>query len=107
MKDYVIYYTNLKNIVNFEKKDPKKALKKVTNEFEALFWYEILKGLDKTIIKSGLFPETLEAKIYRDYFYQEVAEIISGKPRGLGDFLYKQLLNSAYFKKILNNSDNK
>ena len=105
MKDTVINYTNLKQIVNLEKKAPRRALKKACAEFESLLWYEILKGLDKTVIKSGFFPESLDYKIYQDYLYQEIAKQVSGKPGGLGDYLYKTLLKSPYFKNIQKSSE--
>jgi len=106
MKNYGIYYQNLNEIINLSKKDIKTALKIVCNEFESLIWYEILKGLDNTIIKSNFFPETLEKKIFQDYLYQEIARSISGKPRSLGDYLYKVLIKN-YFKNKVNNADNK
>jgi len=106
MKNYGIYYQNLNEIINLSKKDIKTALKIVCGEFESLIWYEILKGLDNTIIKSNFFPETLEKKIFQDYLYQEIARSISGKPRSLGDYLYKVLIKN-YFKNKVNNADNK
>ncbi|MFN3406244.1 MAG: rod-binding protein [Caldimicrobium sp.] len=105
MENYGINYTNLENIKVLAKKDPKLALKKLTSEFESLLWYEVLKNFDKSTIKSGFFPESLEKRIFQDYLYQEVARVVSGKPGGLGDFLYKNLLKSAYFKRKLENSE--
>ncbi len=107
MKDTVINYTNLKQITNLERRNPRLALKKACAEFESFLWYEILKGLDKTVIKSGFFPESLDYKIYQDYLYQEIARKVSGRPGGLGNYLYKTLLKSPYFKKVENNADNK
>ncbi len=107
MKDTVIFYTNLHSIINLEKKDPKKALKKATAEFESLIWHEIFKGFDRTIIKSNFFPESLEMKFYKDWLYQEIARRISGKPGSLGDYLYKQLLKSPYFKNLKNHPNRK
>ncbi len=104
MKDTVIFYTNLKEIENLEKKNPKKALKEVCAEFESLIWHEILKEMENSVFKSDLFPETLERKFYQDYLYQEIARIISGRPGGLGDFLYKNLLKSSYFNNLKKNT---
>ncbi len=103
MKDTVIFYTNLQEIKNLEKKDPKKALKEVCAEFESLIWYEILKEMENSVLKSDLFPETLEKKFYQDYLYQEIARSISGRPGSLGDYLYKNLLKSSYFKNLKKN----
>ncbi|PMP68733.1 MAG: hypothetical protein C0190_01015 [Thermodesulfobacterium geofontis] len=107
MKNYGIYYQNLSELINLSKKDPKTALKRVCSEFESLIWYEILKGLDDTIIKSNFFPETLERKIFQDYLYQEIARAVSGRPGSLGDYLYGSLLKNAHFKYRINNADNK
>ncbi|MGB9761364.1 MAG: rod-binding protein [Caldimicrobium sp.] len=105
MDNYGLYFQNLNNIKILAKKDPDLALKKLCKEFESLIWYEILKGLDKTTMKSGFFPETLEKKIFQDYLYQEVARLVSGRPNGLGDYLYKRLKESPYFKEKANLSD--
>jgi flagellar protein FlgJ len=107
MKNYGIYYQNLNELINLSKRDPKEALKRACSEFESLLWYEILKGLDNTIIKSNFFPETLERKIFQDYLYQEIARSISGRPGSLGDYLYKNLIKSSYFKYKTTNADNK
>lgn len=99
MKPYGIYYQKLTEIKELYKKDPQKALRILCAEFESLIWYEILKNIENSTIKWGLFPETLEKKIYQDFLYQEIARAISGKPRGLGDYLYQALLKSSYFRK--------
>jgi flagellar protein FlgJ len=96
-------YQSLEKLNALAKRDPKLALKKVTSEFESLIWYEILKGFDRTIMKSNLLPESFERKLYQDFLYQEVARAVSGRPRGFGDFLYRQLLKSPYFKKAIEN----
>ena len=96
-------YLSLEKLNVLAKKDPKSALKKLTSEFESLIWYEILKGMDRTIMKSELFPETSERKLYQEFLYQEVARAISGRPRGFLDFLYQQLIKSSYFKKGVEN----
>ncbi|GEM_PF-634464 len=98
MENYGLYFQNLNNLKILAKKNPDLALKKLCKEFESLIWYEILKGLDRTTMKSGFFPETLEKKIFQDYLYQEVARLVSGKPGSLGDYLYKRLKESPYFK---------
>jgi len=107
MKDTVINYTNLNELLVLKKKNPKLALKKVCKEFESLMWYEILKGLDKTIIKSGFFKEDLQYKIFKDYLYQEIGRKISDATNGLGEYLYKALLKTAYFKNLEKNPDKK
>lgn len=98
MENYGLNFQGLQNIKALAQRDPKLALKKLTKEFESLLWYEILKGLDNTTFKSGFFPESLEKKIFQDYLYQEIGRQVSGQPGGLGDFLYKNLSKSPYFK---------
>ncbi len=105
VKDFTLYYEDLQQLDLLEKKNPKKALKKVCAEFESLIWHEILKDFDRAMIKSNLFPETLEKKFYQDYLYQEIAEKISGQPGSLGDYLYKAILKSPYFKNLLQHTD--
>ncbi len=107
IENYGLNYQALENIKALSKKDSQLALKKVTKEFESLLWYEILKGLDKTTFKSGFFPESLEKKIFQDYLFQEVGRLVSGRPGSLGDYLYKHLIKSPYFKKIERISENK
>ncbi len=107
MRDTIntLNYQSLTILNQIAKKDPKRALKKVTTEFESLVWYEILKGLDRTIMKSDLFPQSFESKLYQEFLYQEVAKVVSGKPRGFGDYLYQQLLRSPYFNKKLEKTE--
>ncbi|NPA38882.1 MAG: hypothetical protein GXO57_00295 [Thermodesulfobacteria bacterium] len=105
VKDFTLYYQNLEQLRLLEKKHPLKALKKACAEFESLIWHEILKEFDRAMIKSDLIPETLEMKFYKDYLYQEIAEKISGKPGSLGDYLYKTLLKTTYFKNFEKKAD--
>lgn len=105
MENYGLYFQNLNNLKILAKKNPDLALRKLCKEFESLIWYEILKGLDRTTMKSGFFPETLEKKIFQDYLYQEVARLVSGKSGGLGDYLYKRLRESPYFKEAYLDSE--
>lgn len=91
MKGYGIYYHKINELNLLKQKNPDLALKKITAEFEALLWYEIIKGLNRSMIKSGFFPETLEKKIFEEFYFQEIAREISGKPGSLGDYLYKYL----------------
>lgn len=107
MENYALKYQSLTNIRDLAKRDPKLALRKLTAEFESLLWYEILKGLDKTTMKSAFYPETMEKRIFQEYLYQEIARMVSGKPGGLGDYLRKNLEESIYFKNKVSTSENK
>jgi len=88
---YGTNFADLKQIEALEKKDKQAALKKACQEFEALFLYQILKGLEKTVPKSGLFPETLQQDIYQDLFYQEVSKALAKRGVGLANLLYQRL----------------
>lgn len=105
MENYGINYQSLHNIKTLAQRDPKLALRKLASEFESLIWYEILKGLDRTTFKSGLFPETLDKKIFQEYFLQEVARRVSGRPGGLGEYLYRHLIKSYNFKERLSGAE--
>lgn len=105
--NYAIKFQGLTGIKELAKRDPKLALKKLTAEFESLLWYEILKGLDNTTMKSGFFPETMEKRIFQEFLYQEIARKMSGRPGGLGDYLRKNLENSPYFKDKLQLTEKK
>ncbi len=84
-------FSDLRSIQSLARVRPREALKKVCQEFEALFLHQILKGLDRTIFRSGFFPENLETKIYRDLFYQELAREMAGQGLGLAEKLYQKL----------------
>lgn len=84
-------FNDLKEIKALEQRDKKAALRKACQEFEALFLYQILKGLERTVPRSGLFPKSLQEDIYQDLFYQEVSRSLSKRGVGLGDLLYRKL----------------
>ncbi len=67
-------------------------LKETCKDFESIFIKQMIKGMRRTVIKSGLFEESNQKDIYQDMFDQQVArEIARGKGIGLGDKLYKSL----------------
>ncbi len=89
--NFVQNFADLKDIKRLEQKDKKAALKAACQEFEAVILYEILKGLEKTVPKDGLFKQSLQTEIYQDLFYQEVAKILSKRGTGIARLLYHQL----------------
>jgi len=107
MKFYSLYpvgsFSDLRRLEAEAHRKPQKALKEACREFEALFLEQILKGLDRTIMRSGLFPEGLEIKIYRDLFYQELSKEISGHGLGISDLLYRELSRNLPQEKLMPN----
>ena len=72
-------------------KDPRTALRQVCQEFEAVLWKQVLKGFERTIPKSGIFPEGLEVQIYRDFYYQKLAETLTKREGSMAELLYREL----------------
>ncbi|RUM88515.1 MAG: hypothetical protein DSZ24_03505 [Thermodesulfatator sp.] len=84
-------FQDLYRLESLARKDPHRALKKACQEFEAIFLETLLRDLDRTVMRSGLFPETLETRLYRDFYYEELARELSGKGLGLAQILYRHL----------------
>ncbi len=91
--------SELYRLMELSKRRPEAALKRACKEFEALLLHQILKGLDRTVPRSGLFREGLETKIYRDMFYQEVAREVSERGTGLSELLYRELSQRLMLEK--------
>ncbi|OAQ20474.1 rod-binding protein [Thermosulfurimonas dismutans] len=110
MKAYGYYPTSsfekLRRLQSLAQKDPRSALKKACREFEGLLLHQILKGLDRTVMRSGFFPEGLEIKIYRDLFYQEISRELAGRGLGLSDLLYRELSRYLPEEKFMPKSKN-
>ncbi|QJA06560.1 hypothetical protein FVE67_07020 [Thermosulfurimonas marina] len=87
-------FTDLYRLEALAHKDPRRALREACREFEAVFLETVLRGLDRTVLRSGLFPESLETRLYRDLYYQELARELSGKGLGLSELLYRRLSQS-------------
>jgi Rod binding domain-containing protein len=75
------------------RKDPEGVAK----AFEALFLETLLRGMNKTILRSNLFPQRTETKIYQDLFSQVLALELS-KSGGLG--LSQKLLEALKGTKV-------
>ncbi len=85
-------FTDLKYIESLAKKDKKAALRMACQEFEAVVLYQVLKELEKTVPKDGLFKQSFQEKIYQDLFYEEISKELSKRGTGIGDLLYHQLI---------------
>lgn len=95
MKDTTIQTTpGLKNEIDPVKRD--KELKKACQEFEAIFTYQLLKSMRKTIDKSDLFHGGQGEEIYEALLDQELSKKLAGSGRSsLANLLYQQLKGEA------------
>ncbi len=76
------------------------ALRKSSQEFEALLLMEMLKSMRKSVPEGGLFEKDTSTEIFRDMLDSETAKAASrGKGLGIGDAMYKQLVKQIEKKK--------
>ncbi len=67
-------------------------LKKVSQEFEAIFLSQLLKVMRETVEESGLFEGGFGKSIYTDLFDQEISLSMSRRGAlGISDLIYKSL----------------
>lgn len=80
---------------NLKGKD-EQALKNACKGFESIFLNFMMKSMDKTIPKDGLFGDGNGMDIYKSMRDQYLSENIAehGNGIGLGDFLYRTLSGS-------------
>jgi len=52
----------------------KKDIEKVAKNFEAIFIYKMLKEMDNTAHKSGLFGDGLGGDVFKDFLFEEYAQ---------------------------------
>jgi len=70
----------------------KAALKKVCQDFEAIFIQSMFKAMRKTVPEGGLFPKSNAVNIFEDMFDQNIATgIAKGQSLGLADQIYRQM----------------
>jgi len=68
------------------------ALRKSSQEFEALLLMEMLKSMRKSVPDGGLFEKDTSTEIFRDMLDSETAKAASrGKGLGIGEAMYNQL----------------
>jgi flagellar protein FlgJ len=81
-------FTKLKNDA---KHDSPAAIKKVAQQFEALFLNNILKGMRQAKLAEGIFDNS-QSDTYNDMYDQQLSVHLAGKPGvGLADLIVKQL----------------
>jgi len=75
-----------------------KELKKACQDFEAVFTYQLLKSMRKTIEKSDLFHGGQGEEIYEALLDQELSKKMAGSGRtSLANLLYQQLRGKTGF----------
>ncbi len=84
-------FADLYRLEKLAQKDPGRALQEACREFEALFLQILLRGMERTVLRSGLFPEGLEMRVYRDLYYEQLARDLSGRGLGIARLLYRDL----------------
>lgn len=73
-------------------KTPEEGLKRVTQEFEAVFIAELLKQMRKTDFSGGLFEKDRAMKIYEEMRDESFAsEMSRAGGMGIGTMLYQEL----------------
>ncbi len=74
-----------------DKHDPE-ALKKLCQEFEAIFFDSMVKAMRKTVPEGGLFPKSNAQKIYQEMLDMEISTS-AAKNQGIGiaDMMYRQI----------------
>ena len=95
MKDTTIQKTQgIKTEIDPVQRD--KQLKKACQDFEAIFTYQLLKSMRKTIEKCDLFHGGQGEEIYESLLDQELAKKLAGSGRtSLANLLYQQLRGEA------------
>ena len=84
-------FRHLVELNQLAQRDREAALKEACQEFEAIFIYQILKGLKRTVPEGGLFPKSFQRELYEDFFLQEVSRQVAARGTGLSKLLYEKL----------------
>lgn len=79
------------NSTNVSINDQDARLKEVCQEFEALFWMQILKTGRSSVPGGGLFGQSSEQNYYMSLLDQQYSLILAKQDTGLGRMLYEQL----------------
>ncbi len=67
-------------------------LKEACQQLEALFLYQLLRAMRKTIPRSGLFGGSFGMTLYEDLVDQQYALLLARQGvTGIGEMIYKQL----------------
>lgn len=78
------------------KQNDSAALKKVTQDFEAIFIESMFKAMRKTIPDGGLFERDNAHEIYQEMLDREIAgDMARHQSIGLADQMYEQIQRNA------------
>jgi flagellar protein FlgJ len=83
-----------------------KKLMDACQQFESLFYYQMLKEMRKTIPKDGLLPESNEQNIYASMLDEEVAKLISKGNASISQILFEQLRDKSKDTKTEDETEN-
>lgn len=72
------------NVASQRQADTDKKLKKAAADFEALYTFNLLKTMRRTIPSGGLIPRSQARETYEMMLDQQIAEAVSRKGRGMG-----------------------
>ncbi len=83
--------TSLKITGHREKESPEELLK-LYQEFEAIMYHNMFKGMRATVPEGGLIEQGIDYEVFHDLMDQEVARQAAGQQSlALGKALFKQL----------------
>jgi flagellar protein FlgJ len=69
-----------------------KQLREVADQFEALFIYQLMQRMRSTVMKGGLFEESMGEQVFRGMLDQEYSvKMAEAGNLGLAEMVYEQL----------------
>lgn len=78
--------------------DKKRALKVVSEEFEAIFIHMLLRQMRKTVPKGGFLPESRAMEIYKDMFDMVLSrELAKREVFGIAKMVYREYEKSLKY----------
>jgi flagellar protein FlgJ len=94
---------------NTDKDDASKRLlklKKTCSDFESVFIQSLVKTMRKTVIKSGLLPESPGTETYKSMFDQQLSTFLSkGQGMGLGQAMFNQMVGREGLEDVADEHD--
>ena len=82
--------------------EEERKLRKVSQDFEAIFLNLMLKSMRKSVPESGFLPNGAGHDIYRQVFDEEIARSIArSRGFGLSDVIYRELSKASGQKSTL------
>src|SRR3990172_9199462 len=73
-------------------REEEKKLRKISQEFEAIFLSFMMKSMKKSVPEGGVLPQGAGHDLYRQMFDEEIARsLATSKGIGLADVIYREL----------------